>query len=80
MFANMCNQSRRADWITREIAVYDNCSFVHVFLSWESQFNSGLPNQVSRCTSQWNEVEFTRFREDDLDNSESGSLNKKTEN
>ena len=49
------------DWVASKVAVHEDCDLVNMFLSSQSQRRFGLSHQISRCTFQWNEIEFTRF-------------------
>ena len=42
-------------------AGHEDYDLVSVFLSSKSQRRFGFPNQISRCTPQWDKVEFTRL-------------------
>ena len=46
------------DWNASEIAVHEDCDFVNVFLSSNSQCGFGFPNQIPRCTLQMNNVDL----------------------
>ena len=43
-------------WIESEIAVHEDNDVINMFLSSKSQCSFGFPNQISRCTFQWNKV------------------------
>ena len=59
---NLSHQCRRApprDWVAT--AVHEEYDLVNMFLSSKSLRRFGLSHQTSRCTFQWDKVEFTKL-------------------
>ena len=55
------SRALRRDCVPSKVAVHEDCDLVNMFLSSESQRCFGLSHQISRCTFQRDQVEYTRL-------------------